>query len=569
MMLTQTMLDSINYLEENNFILKNPTSKSIELRNIAAEYAKEIASKDSKIVAIVLTGSSTGGYSGSGSDIDMDVLIDGKTRPIIKTIYKGIPIDLQYKSYNDWKDDCINCRESVKFLTHTVPIYDKIGEFLSFQKEILIKYYSDDSIKRKYQNVINMVEERGSLGVAEAKLGQLVPSAIRIESVLYEAISFLIYRHRGYTATSLILSELCRISAELGHSEWFDKTTKYMRFDIVKDEYYELLNVYDELFKIMRDKINHNMDLVKRIKKMKLGLFCAGNQLTELCSQTNYQQLYDKVERAILKDKEYEERLKKLFIKDDAGNIVGISKETDISFTDKEKEQLKKFIKSNAYTTNDLARSLRYKNDFEEYQHGIMSAFLLIKTVQAFKNINLTIEDVNKISLSEINLSDVIAKQTILRTIADHTSDSYQITSIQGHSEFLILIDEIEEFSRISRANQNRQYVNEFCKTDIYTKDGCLQVDFIFDNTHIDNLDPERAFKDKCRRFLTLFKISKLSENLKLKIRYIGQLPYNKRTYMLEIAKKYANITIDGIEQSIPEYLSSSQFYTKEEYLNM
>ena len=181
----------------------------------------------------------------------------------------------------------------------------------------------------------------------------------------------------------------------------------------------------------------------------------------------------------------------------------------------------------------------------------------------------MTIEDVNKISLSEINLSDVIAKQTILRTIADHTSDSYQITSIQGHSEFLILIDEIEEFSRISRANQNRQYVNEFCKTDIYTKDGCLQVDFIFDNTHIDNLDPERAFKDKCRRFLTLFKISKLSENLKLKIRYIGQLPYNKRTYMLEIAKKYANITIDGIEQSIPEYLSSSQFYTKEEYLNM
>lgn len=306
MMLTQTMLDSINYLEENNFILKNPTAKSIELRDIAVEYAGKIASKDNKIVAIVLTGSSTGGYSGSGSDIDLNVLIDGRTRPIKKIIYKGIPIDLEYKSYDGWKDDCINGGESVRFLTHTIPIFDKTGEFLSFQKEILMKYYSDDSIKRKYQNVIDMVEERGSLGVAEAKLGQLVPSAIRIESVLYEAISFLIYRHRGYTATSLILSELCRISAELGHSEWFDKTTKYMRFDIARDEYYELLNVYDELFKIMRDKINHNADLVKRIKKMEPGLFCAGNQLTELCSQTNYQQLYDKVERAILKDKEYD-----------------------------------------------------------------------------------------------------------------------------------------------------------------------------------------------------------------------------------------------------------------------
>lgn len=268
-------------------------------------------------------------------------------------------------------------------------------------------------------------------------------------------------------------------------------------------------------------------------------------------------------------DEKYEERLKKLFIKDDVGNMVSISKETEVPFTDKEKKQLKKFIKSTAYTTKDLAQSLRYKNDFEEYKHGIMSSFLLTKTIQAFKNVNLTIENVNELSLSEINLSDVMAKQSILRTIADHTSDSYQITSIQGHSEFLILIDELEEFSRISRANQNRQYVNEFCKTDIYTKDGCLQVDFIFDNTHIDNLDPERAFKDKCRRFLTLFKISKLSENLKLKIRYIGQLPYNKRTYMLEIARKCVSITIDGIEQNIPEYLSSSQFYTKEEYLNM
>jgi hypothetical protein len=305
-MLTQTMSDSIKYLEENNFILKNPTAKSIELRDIAVEYAEKIASKDSNIVAIALTGSSTGGYSGRGSDIDMDVLIDGRTRPIIKTIYKGIPIDLQYKSYNDWKDDCINCGESVRFLTHTVPIYDKTEKLLSFQKEVLKKYYSDDSIKRKYQSVIDIVEERGNLGVAEAKLGQLIPSAIRIESVTYEAISFLIYRYRGYTATSLILSELCRISAELGHSEWFDKTIKYMRFDISKDEYYELLNVYDELFKIMRDKMSCNMDIVKKIKKMKLDLFCAGNQLIELCSQTNYQQLYDKVERAILKDKEYD-----------------------------------------------------------------------------------------------------------------------------------------------------------------------------------------------------------------------------------------------------------------------
>lgn len=304
MILPEIMSDSIKYLEENKFILGNPTAKSIELRNIAVEYAKEIANINSKIVVIALTGSSIGGYSGMGSDIDLDVLIDGRTRSIKKIIYKGIPIDLQYKSFKDWKDDCINGGESVRYLTHTVAIYDKTGEFLSFQKEILKKHCSDDSIKCEYERIKNIVERRGSLGVEEAKLGQLIPSAIRLESVIYETISLLIYRYKGYTATSLILPELHRIGAKLGHSDWFDKAVKYLRFDITKDEYYELLSVYDELFKMMRDRISNNMDIVKRIKKMKLGLFGAGNQLIELCSQTNYQQLYDKVERAIIKGKE-------------------------------------------------------------------------------------------------------------------------------------------------------------------------------------------------------------------------------------------------------------------------
>ncbi len=299
------MKESIEYLKSNSFIINNPTEKSIELREVAVDYANRTL-KQSKVIAILLTGSSAAGYSDAGSDIDLDVLIEGETRPLKKITYEGIPIDLQYKSYRDWKDDCINGGESIRFLTHTVPIYDKTGEFLSFQKEMLKRYYSDDSIKREYERVKYIVEGRGGLAVAEAKSGQLIPSAIRTESALYEVISLLIYRYRGYTATSLILSELHRIGTELGHSEWFDKAIKYMRFDITKDEYYELLNIYDELFKIMRDKISHNADIVKRIRRMKLGLFCAGSQLVELCSEANYQQLYGKVERAILKSKEYD-----------------------------------------------------------------------------------------------------------------------------------------------------------------------------------------------------------------------------------------------------------------------
>lgn len=304
-MLPIIMKESIEYLKSNSFILDNPTEKSLELREIAADYAVKISGQN-KIIAVLLTGSSAAGYSGMGSDIDLYVLIEGRTRPICKIVYRGVPIDLQYRSFNEWKNDCLNDGESIRFLTHTVPVIDKTGAIPSFQKDILEKYYSDDSIKSEYERIRHIVEERGSLGVSEAKIGQLIPSAIRLESVLFEAISLLIYRYRGCTAISLILSELCRIGKELGHSEWFDKAVRYFRFDITKDEYNELLNVYDELFRIMRDKISCNMDIVKRMGKMKLGLFRAGRQLVELCSQINYQQLYDKLERALSTDKEYD-----------------------------------------------------------------------------------------------------------------------------------------------------------------------------------------------------------------------------------------------------------------------
>jgi hypothetical protein len=131
-----------------------------------------------------------------------------------------------------------------------------------------------------------------------------------------------------------------------------------------------------------------------------------------------------------------------------------------------------------------------------------------------------------------------------------------------GFLEYLIL-----GLLRISRANQNRQYINEFCKSNIYVEDGYLNIDFTFDNTEIDNLDPEKAFKGRCKRFLTLFNISELDENLKIKLRCIGKLPYDNNVYMLEIRNKFVNITINNEEKNKPQYLKSKQFLTKEAYI--
>ena len=60
-----------------------------------------------------------------------------------------------------------------------------------------------------------------------------------------------------------------------------------------------------------------------------------------------------------------------------------------------------------------------------------------------------------------------------------------------------------------------------------------------------------------------------MSDNLKIRVSVIGQLPTDQNTYVLEIANKYADISINGESQNIPKYLKSTQYYTKEEYAKM
>lgn len=211
---------------------------------------------------------------------------------------------------------------------------------------------------------------------------------------------------------------------------------------------------------------------------------------------------------------------------------------------------------------------LRYSNDLEKYQHGIMSAFLLVKVVDAFRNMELVV-NADKSSMNKIpfkNFGRFLTKQHILRAITDHTSDGYKISSIKGPSEFLTFIDELEEFSRISRANQNREFINEFCTTAIYREHGYLMIDFIFDNQDIGNLDPELAFKGRCKKLLTLFDLEQLDEDLKIKLSCIGNLPYDNNHYTIEIRNKFAKITINKEEKEIPKYLKSMNFMTREGY---
>lgn len=212
---------------------------------------------------------------------------------------------------------------------------------------------------------------------------------------------------------------------------------------------------------------------------------------------------------------------------------------------------------------------VRYTDDFENYNHGIMSAYILFRQLNCFKNLDLQLENGMYSNLSPRNLKKINTLTLLFKAIADHTSNGYRIDNMEDSSAILAFVDEIEEFSRISRANQNRQFIEEFCKTSIDVVDGCLEIAFVFDNAEIDNLNPEMAFKSRCKRMLSLMNIPTLPHSFHMKMHCIGKLPQNTNVYTLEIKTSFAQVSINGEAQDIPKYLKSNEFYTTEDYMTL
>ena len=245
---------------------------------------------------------------------------------------------------------------------------------------------------------------------------------------------------------------------------------------------------------------------------------------------------------------------------------TGINLETVDSLTQEQIELIKKHLKTPLSFIQSEAKTLTFTSDFQNYEHGMMSAFLLAKNLEAFQNIAYVAGD--HFSQYSVNYADFMAKQTILQSIALHTNATQRISKIDPYT-YLTLVDELEEFSRISRASQNREFVAEFCTSQIYMEDQWLCVDFTFDNETLENLDPERAFKGRCKRFLTLFDIKNMAPSLKIRLRCISKLKGKEAIYQLELANKYADIQINGTSEYIPRYLKSNEFYPKEEYAKL
>lgn len=245
---------------------------------------------------------------------------------------------------------------------------------------------------------------------------------------------------------------------------------------------------------------------------------------------------------------------------------LAIDQEQIGNLSDEQLKTMREGYKLNVGMLQNRAAYFRYADDFELHRHGILSAYLLIKTLAFFKSLKFSYLKPDNIDCNHLDIYQVYAGNIILSAIADHTSEGYKISKINTPSALLIFVDELEEFSRRSRANQNRQFIYEFCKIDISAENGTLFVDFIFENEEIENLNPELAFKGRCKKFLSLLDIKHLDEEFKLVLRCIGRLPNNSNEYKLEIRRNFARVSVNGAEQNIPDYLQSRQFYAREEY---
>ena len=264
-------------------------------------------------------------------------------------------------------------------------------------------------------------------------------------------------------------------------------------------------------------------------------------------------------------DEKAVEIFSRIIIANEYGSVVSVDHEALEALTAEERDLILSTMDYSHNFAAPLYSQFGFWNDFEDYRHGIMSAFLLCKNVRAFQDIDYDFYRNDFRYTNFTQLEHIMAVKNILTSISNHTSEQFTISSLTPDT-FLTFVDELEEFSRISRASQNREYVEEFCDTALYMEDGWLNIDFEFNNANLDNLDPEISFKGRCKRFLSLFDIRNLSPNLKIRVRCIGKLPTDKNTYCLEIARNHADVMINGESQNIPKYLKATQFYTKEEY---
>ena len=157
-------------------------------------------------------------------------------------------------------------------------------------------------------------------------------------------------------------------------------------------------------------------------------------------------------------------------------------------------------------------------------EHGLMSALVLAQKIHSILSDSANFFREGKIGVEKFNLSVAISKMMILKAIGLHTCIRKKIVNLRVLEDFLLFIDFIEEFSRITRASLLGSRLPQFCdakmKVSFNNSELTLEFSYIFDEkiNRPEKLDPRITFVDKGKFLLERFGIKDPSFNLIIRV---------------------------------------------------
>ncbi len=161
---------------------------------------------------------------------------------------------------------------------------------------------------------------------------------------------------------------------------------------------------------------------------------------------------------------------------------------------------------------NVITRSgyrLDFARSFERLDHGIMSAYLLQKYLDRIcevmnRTIGLSPQYVETSIEKAINVTIILIW---LHAISAHTNDNTYWREIPAFSSFLLLCDELDEFSRYTRSMKNKEWVRMGVRTEFEYKKNSFNIKYTFDNSDVGD-DIEAFFRMKISKIHNRYEVT-------------------------------------------------------------
>lgn len=148
---------------------------------------------------------------------------------------------------------------------------------------------------------------------------------------------------------------------------------------------------------------------------------------------------------------------------------------------------------------------LDYAKSFERLDHGIMSAYLLLKYLDEICNVMNILRDIKELRYAWESATDMGFIATWLAAIASHTNNNRYWTRLDDIEPLLFLSDELDEFSRYAHKKNEDQWINVECET----KFNCTRYSINFNYTIKKRMDFDTLsfFKGKIEKFMDRFEL--------------------------------------------------------------